>query len=171
MRLTLETERLILRPFEITDAEDMFNNWTSDDEVSKYVKWSTHQSVDETKELLSYWDAQYNKPERINFAIVLKENNELIGGIDVVGYIEGMPVIGYNISRIYWNNGYMTEACKKVLEYLFSIGHKVVQIDAVVENKASNKVITKCGGKFIEIYEDTLKHEKVFINKYYVYNE
>ena len=44
--------------------------------------------------------------ERINFAIVLKENNELIGGIDVVGYLDGVPVLGYCLSRKYWNNGY-----------------------------------------------------------------
>ena len=38
MRLTLETDRLILRPFELDDAESMFNNWASDEEVTKYVR-------------------------------------------------------------------------------------------------------------------------------------
>lgn len=40
---TLETERLILRPLTVNDAEEAFKNWTSDDEVSKYVRWSTHK--------------------------------------------------------------------------------------------------------------------------------
>ena len=56
MKITLETNRLILRPFEITDAWDMYNNWTSDDEVTKYVTWNTHKSVEQTKELLEFLD-------------------------------------------------------------------------------------------------------------------
>lgn len=44
---TLETERLILRPLTVNDAEEAFKNWTSDDEVSKYVRWSTHKNVAE----------------------------------------------------------------------------------------------------------------------------
>ena len=49
---TLETERLILRPLTVKDAEEAFKNWTSDDEVSKYVRWSTHKNVEETKEYI-----------------------------------------------------------------------------------------------------------------------
>ena len=173
MKYTLETERLILRPFSITDAYDMFNGWTSDEEVCKYVTWTVHKNVEETADLLSYWELQYDIPERINFAIVLKENGKLIGGIDVVGYEEGIPVIGYNISRSYWNNGYVTEACKKVIDFLFELNHSKVRIDAMVENIASNKVIIKCGGKFIETYKETFKknNKEVTINKYYVYKE
>ena len=123
MRLTIETSRLILRPFTMNDALDMFNNWTSDDEVTKYVTWSTHQSIKDTENLLSFWISQYDKEERINFAITLKDSNELIGGIDVVGYLEGIPVLGYCLSRKYWNNGYTSEATKRVIEFLFSLNH------------------------------------------------
>ena len=120
MKLTLETDRLILRPFNENDAESMFNNWANDEEVTKYVTWNTHKSIDETKQVLAFWVNQYEKEERINFAIVYKENNKLIGGIDVVGYLEGIPVLGYVIARKYWGKGIATEATKKVIELLFS---------------------------------------------------
>lgn len=170
MKLTLETNRLILRPFKIDDASEMYNNWTSDSEVTKYLTWNYHTDIKQTKEILSIWINQYEKPERINFAIVLKETNELIGGIDVVGYLDGIPVIGYVLSKKYWNNGYMSEACKKVIEYLFELGHKKIRIDAVVENIGSNKVIKKCGGKLFDIVEEYNKtKDKTFrINCYYV---
>ena len=168
MKYTLKTDRLILRPFEITDAYSMFNAWASHDEVTKYLPWETHQSVDDTIDIITEWILQYDIPERINFAITLKDTNELIGGIDVVGYIDGMPIIGYNLSPNYWNNGYMTEACKKVIDFLFSLGHKVIRIDAVTENIGSNKVIIKCGGKLIEVYPDEMKGKKVLINKYHI---
>jgi ribosomal-protein-alanine N-acetyltransferase len=44
----LETERLVLRKFTMEDAEEVFRNWGCDPEVSKYVTWSTHQSIDDT---------------------------------------------------------------------------------------------------------------------------
>lgn len=173
MRVTLETERLILRPFVVEDAEAMFSNWASDPEVTKYVTWNPHDSVETTRILLSSWVRQYEKPERLNFAIVLKENNELIGGIDIVGYLDGpkgTPVIGYVISKKYWGRGITTEACKRVLEYLFSLGYQQVRIDAEVENIASNRVIQKCGGEFLRCEEDEvpLKNKKVMVNRYIV---
>ena len=142
MKLTLETERLRLRPFRLDDAEAMFSRWASDDEVTKYLTWPTHQSVEQTRAILAKWVGEYEQPERLNFAIELKEEeNRLIGGIDVVGYVEGMPVIGYNLSRAYWGRGIMTEACRRVLDCLFAQGFDAVKIDAFAENAGSNRVI------------------------------
>lgn len=173
MKLTLETERLILRAFEVEDAQDMFDGWTSDPVVARYVTWNAHKNAEETAQLLSIWSAEYEKPERLNFAIVLKANNKLIGGIDVVGYIGGVngtPVIGYNLAQKYWGNGYMTEACQCVIDYLFSKGYSEIRIDAMSENIASIKVIQKCGGVFLETEEEYIpaKGKAVAINKYIV---
>jgi ribosomal-protein-alanine N-acetyltransferase len=170
MRLTLETKRLILRPFELSDAEAMFKNWASDDEVTKYMTWNSHESIETTKMILNIWLEEYEKPERINFGIVLKDTNELIGGIDVCGYIDGVPVVGYVLSRKYWNNGYMTEALKKLVVLLKSLGHNQIKIDAMIENIGSNKVIQKCGGRFIMIdnEEVPLKQKVVKVNRYII---
>ena len=99
MKYTLETERLKLRPREISDANEMFSNWANDPEVTKYLTWNPHDNVEVTQAIIEKWIDQYEKNERINFAIVLKETNALIGGIDVVGYIEGTPVIGYVLAK------------------------------------------------------------------------
>lgn len=170
MKITLKTKRLTLRPFECKDSLEMYNNWASDPEVSKFLTWSPHQNINETEKLLSIWIDQYQKEERINFAITLTETNELIGGIDVVGYLDGVPVLGYVLSRKYWSQGYMSEACNKVIEFLFTLGHNKIIIDAICENIASNKVILKCGGRFIETYQDYFKNKnKNFnINRYYI---
>ena len=58
---TLETERLRLRPFRLDDAEAMFAGWTGDDEVTKYLTWPTHKSVEDTKALLARWVAEYER--------------------------------------------------------------------------------------------------------------
>ena len=170
MKITLETARLLLRPFNIDDASQMYDGWVSDSEVTKYVTWNPHKSIDDTLELLKIWIKQYEKPERLNFAIELKETNELIGGIDVVGYLDGIPVIGYVIARKHWNKGFATEACKALIEYLFSKGFDTIRIDAIVENIASNKVIEKCGGKYLQTVDEyfKMKDQYVRINQYIV---
>lgn len=172
MKLTLETERLLLRPFEPDDAEDIFTGWASDPEVTKYLTWNTHKSIDDTKFVLDMWIKEYEMPERINCAIVLKSENKLIGGIDVNGYENGIPVIGYDLSRKYWNNGYMTEACKCMLRYLFSRGYEKIRIYAMVENIGSNRVIQKCGGILDSTGEDflPLKNKTITKNLYYIIN-
>lgn len=124
---------------------------------------------------LSIWIDEYEKPERLNFAIELKKEGKLIGGIDVVGYLGGLrgtPVIGYNLAQKYWGNGYMTEACHCVIEYLFSRGHTEIRIDAVSENIASIRVIQKCGGIYLKTDEEffSLKDKTVLINRYIVKN-
>ena len=173
MKITIQTERLILRPFELDDANDIYYGWANDSEVTKYLTWNPHKNIEETKMVLSNWVKQYEKEERINFAITLKENNQLIGAIDVVGYIGGVPVIGYVLSKAHWNKGYMSEACKKVIEFLFSLGHKKIIIDAQVENNASNKVIQKSGGEYVDTYTEyfPLKGERRNINRYVVNNK
>ena len=171
MNVTLETARLRLRPFRLDDAEAMFERWASDDEVTKYLTWITHQSVEQTREILAKWVAEYEQPERLNFAIELKEEgNKLIGGIDVVHYVEGVPVIGYNLARAYWGRGLMTEACRCVLDYLFSQGFSEVKIDAIVENIGSNRIIQKCGGELVGTDEEYLsrKDKTVRVNRYLV---
>ena len=154
----------------------MFCGWASDPEVTKYLTWNTHKSIEETKKILNVWIDEYEKPERLNFAIVLKKEDKLIGGIDVVGYlggVNGTPVIGYNLARKYWGSGYMTEACRCVIEYLFSKGYPEIRIDAMSENAASIRVIQKCGGIFLKTDEDylPLKDKTVLVNRYIVKNK
>ena len=60
---TIETERLILRKLRVEDAEAMFRNWASDPEVTKFLTWPPHASVDATRELLSEWSDNYSKDD------------------------------------------------------------------------------------------------------------
>lgn len=171
MEVILESERLRLRPFRIGDAQAMFDAWASDPEVTKYLTWETHTDVSVTRALLERWTKEYEKPERLNFAIERKADGKLIGGIDVVGYLDGpggTPVIGYNLSRACWGQGYMTEACRRLLAFLFSRGHRAVRIDALRDNLASRRVIEKCGGKLIAEEEMEMKGRTVPVNRYLV---
>lgn len=153
---TLETERLILRDLRENDAEIAFKNWTSDDEVSKYVRWKTHQNVEETKEYLRGEIKRCKEEDYYTWGIVLKENGELIGAISAFDSEDGRKEIGYNITKKYWRNGYTTEALKRVMKYLIEdIGIKKFKCAHAVENPASGAVMRKVGFKYVKdsIYE------------------
>lgn len=166
----IETNRLLLRRFVIEDADKMFDNWANDSEVTKYMTWNPHESVEQTKAILKMWIKDYEKPNTYRFAITLKQTNELIGSIDVVDYVNGYPEIGYCLSRKHWNKGYMTEALKSFVIYLSDKGYKEIVIEADVRNIGSNRVIEKCGFSFTHREEkehcSQFKPEPITVNWY-----
>lgn len=147
---TIETERIILREFKLGDEYEMFSNWANDPEVVKYLTWPIHENIEVTRSIIQSWVNQYQDPKTIRFGITLKDTGELVGGIDVVHYIDGVPEVGYCLAKKCWNKGIMTEVFSAFRDYLFTIGFKKITIRAEVENIGSNRVIQKCGFKYVE---------------------
>ena len=146
----LETERLILRPFRIEDAEDMFHNWASDPEVTRYLTWLPHRSVMETENLLSAWSALYDDPHIYLWVMEWKSTGQAVGSISVVDRSEQHEhcSLGYALSRSLWGQGLMAEGVRAVLGYLFrEVGCHRVQAWCRSENTASARVMEKCGMK------------------------
>lgn len=162
-----EKSRLSFRKITEDDAQTIFNGWASNPEVTKYVTWEPHESVETTKQLVSYWVSEYDKPYTYRYGIIIKKTNELIGMIDVVKYHEGVPEIGYCISQQHWNKGYTTESTKMLIDILFKDGYSKILIDALEVNVASNRVIQKCGFKFVsnEVINQG-KHKDFVLNHY-----
>ena len=170
MKEKLITEHLILRKLKKEDAEPMFRNWDSDPEVAKYTLWVAHENVEVTKKLVDSWIEDENNGKAIRFVITLKGDDEPIGAIDVVNMHDNVPEVGYCLSRKCWGKGYMTEACKAFVEYLYELGYKKILIRADIRNVGSNKVIEKCGFKFthqefIE-HRSSVRPESVTVNWY-----
>ena len=118
----IETRRLLLRKFNISDARQMFDNWASDDDVAKYMRWKSHKDIETTKAVINMWLKDYEKDDVYRWVIVLKETGELAGAIDVVNFNkeEKAAYAGYCLSKKHWNKGIMTEALKNVIGYLFN---------------------------------------------------
>ena len=75
----LYTDRLILRPFNKDDVNDVYNVWERDSEVAKYMFWTSHNDINKTIEWVNFEIEQIQKDDWYRFAIVLKATNELIG--------------------------------------------------------------------------------------------
>lgn len=109
----LTTKRLKLRRFTVDDAQEMFNNWANDAEVTKFVSWPPHSTPDLTRELLGKWVEEYEKSDYYSWAI--EYNGRLIGSIGAPSKTERdeRTEIGYCIARDCWNKGITTEALER----------------------------------------------------------
>ena len=161
MKKHLETDRLLLRPLEISDAEAMFT-MDNNPEVHKYLWQKPSLNIDETITIIEYVQSQYLKNNIRRFATVLKETGEFIGwtGIKYIDdHIENGNTnffdYGYRLDEKFWNKGYASEATQFWLDYGFS-EMKINKMNAYThaQNGASNRILTKFGMKFIEDYPD-----------------
>ena len=146
----IETHRLILRRYRIEDAEDMFSNWASDPEVTRFLTWPAHQSIDVTRYVLNDWIPKYEDGGFFNWAIEWKETGSVIGNIAVTVLHEETEAaeMGYCMSRAFWGRGIMPEALRAVMDYLFDTAC-LNRIEAAhdVNNPKSGRVMEKAGLK------------------------
>ncbi len=147
----IETERLILRPFVMADADAMYRNWASDPEVTKYLTWQTYKSPADADSILKNWTEAYVEPDFYQWAIELKELGEPIGSISVVNHddLVDMAEIGFCIGKPWWGRGIMTEALAAVRDFLFDeVGMQRIEAGHDPNNPASGAVQRKCGLKY-----------------------
>lgn len=153
---TITTDRLILRQFNLNDAEAMFRNWESDSKVTEFLRWKTAVDISEAEQVLNEWVQGYKNPNFYQWAIVLKELEEPIGSISVVGQNEQLSIvhIGYCIGSKWWNRGYTSEAFQAIIPFFFDeVGVNRIESQHDPNNPNSGKVMKKCGLK----YEGTLR--------------
>lgn len=157
---TIKTSRLILRKITLSDAEDMFQNWASDEEVARYVTWRAHEDISITKKVIESWVEKQSNNDFFAWCIEWKENHQVIGTIDVVSLSSEFETaeIGYCMSQKYWGKGIMTEALIAVEDFLF-VEVQLNRIEAKhdTENPASGKVMLKSGMQFEGIKRQAAK--------------
>ena len=150
--LILESYHIYLRPISLEDKEALFNNIYHDKKVLEYYLTEYREDIKDLnlEPLIEY----YKNSKLYCFVIVLKQSNEVIGRIHQVsgmGRYNETVELGYAIGSKYWNNGYVTEALKLMIELMFKRGVHKVSCGAIVDNIASKEVMKKCG----MLYEGT----------------
>ena len=153
----IETERLVLRRFSVDDAESMYGNWASDPEVTRYLTWPAHASVETSKAILEDWVSSYSRTDYYQWAIVLKDHGDApIGSIGAVDMSDDVSMvdIGYCLGRNWWHRGIMSEALKAVIGFFFDkVGANRIESRHDPRNPNSGMVMRKCGMR----YEGTLR--------------
>lgn len=145
--MQLTTERLILRPWAETDAEDLYR-YAKDDRVGPIAGWPPHSSVDNSAEIIR---TVFSAPE--TYAVCLKEDNRAIGSIGLMigarsdKEIPGTEAeIGYWIGVPFWGKGLIPEAARELIRH----GFEDLELDKIWcgwfdGNEKSERVQEKCG--------------------------
>jgi len=146
---SLETERLLLRRMRLADAADMFA-YASRPEVTRFLPWATHRSLDDTHHFLRFATSCYRRGKPVNWGMELKENGRFIGtaGFNTWDADQAQGELGYVILPDYWNRGLMTEAVRAICTWGFEMGLHRISARCEVENFASARVMEKAGMRF-----------------------
>ena len=149
----LKTERLTIRPFLDSDLTRLYK-YSSNPKIAAMAGFIRHKTLEQSKELLNSYLSNDN-----SLAICL--NDELIGSITVERYPENvLPEfkhlwgrdIGFILDEDYWGQGYMVEALKVVIEYLFRVeGLDFLSCGHFLYNNQSRRVQEKCGFKHYKL--------------------
>lgn len=136
--MNLETERLIIRDFKLSDIDDLYEIF-SDEEVMEYIE--PVYDRDKTFNFLKDFCIGHKGA----FACVNKENEKVIGYIIFNEYEDKVYELGWIFNKEYWGKGYAYESCDAVIKYAFS-EMKIHKIFAeTIDNIKSVNLIKKLG--------------------------
>jgi len=115
--MIFKTERLILRPWNEDDAEDLYK-YAKDPDIGPIAGWPPHKSAEESLEIIRNVLAV---PE--TYAVCLKENNKAIGSIGLhrndLAEREDELELGYWLGKPFWGQGIIPEAGREILRHAF----------------------------------------------------
>ena len=145
--MTFETERLILRPWAESDAEDLYE-YAKDPRVGPSAGWPVHTSVENSRDIIRN---VLSAPE--TYAVVLKENGRAIGSVGLkIGEYSDLDIpdtqaeFGCWLGVPYWGQGLIPEALEALQEYAFAtLGMEMLWYGYYDENSKSKRVQEKCG--------------------------
>lgn len=156
MRFHIETDRLILRELRDSDLKDWFE-MDSDPEVHRYLGNQPVHDIEQIEGAFQAICQQYESNGIGRWATIERSSGKFIGwsGLKLVREEENNHIdyydVGYRLNPKYWGKGYASEACRAALDYGFTTLN-VREIIGTVheENKASRRVLEKCGLRFVE---------------------
>lgn len=151
MNLILETERLLLRPIDLNDAQDMFQ-LDNNPNVHKYLGNKPVKTIEESIAYIKNIQQQYLENNIGRFAVILKKNNTFLGwcGLKFITEEENnhnnFYEIGYRFKEEFWGQGFAYESATEWLKYAFNtLKVPVLYASAHIDNKGSRKVLEKIG--------------------------
>ncbi|MBR3032430.1 MAG: GNAT family N-acetyltransferase [Clostridiales bacterium] len=162
MSILLETDRLKITEMTMDMAMDVHKN-SLDEDVRKFVPDEVFETLEDAKETIEFLMSQYGNMEGPQvYALITKDEEKNIGYVQFVPIDGGKWEIGYHVAKAYTGNGYATEAVTAFLPVMAKrAGVTEVYGIRLLENKASGRVLEKCGFELFFTGMDSY-HEGVY---------
>ena len=146
-RPTIDTPRLTLRPFRLTDAPEV-QRLASDRDIASTTQKIPYPYEDGmAEEWIGTHQARYERGEGVTFAIVRRADNALMRAVGLgIDQQHRHALLGAWVGKRYWNQGYCTEADAAVVRYGFErLGLNRMYAAHFTRNPASGRVLQKIG--------------------------
>ena len=151
----IETKRLILEKLSLEDRDEYFKNISSDKVVLESFADTYRSDVNDLP-----MERYVSIPDF--FAIKLKESKKFIGVVLVINKEDTTCEIGYALGRDYWGQGYMTEAVKEFMNYLFTKRNiEKIKASFFEGNTRSENIMLKCGMEYIGTFVNEYVYEGI----------
>ncbi len=138
------TQRLRLRRPAMSDAPEVFSAYASDRSIGQYLAWPIHESVDDSRDFVTFSDAAWRTAPGGPYLVFHKEDGALIGSTGLAFESDDCASTGYVIARTYWGRGFATEALRAITELSAAVRLERLYALCHPANAASIKVLQKC---------------------------
>jgi RimJ/RimL family protein N-acetyltransferase len=139
----IETSRLQLRRPTADDAEAIVTRYASDREVTRYVGWPRHASVDDTRAFLAFSESLWGRWPAGPYLILSRDDGRLLGSTGLIFETPSRAATGYVLARDAWGRGFATEALGAMVDLAGKTG--VLRLYALCHHahRASARVLEK----------------------------
>ncbi|HEX6811257.1 MAG TPA: GNAT family N-acetyltransferase [Planctomycetota bacterium] len=141
----LESPRLLLRRPRAADADAIFKRYAADAEVTRYLGWKKHGSVDDTRAFLASSDAEWEKWPSGPMLVFAREGGELLGSTGLAFENPLRASTGFVFAKDSWGKGFATEALSEMVKLSRSLGVRRLYALCHPGHQASAKVLERCG--------------------------
>ncbi|QSB28263.1 GNAT family N-acetyltransferase [Flavobacterium sp. CLA17] len=159
MKEPIETERLLLREFLLSDVEGMFE-LESNPNVHTYLGNKPITHIGESLAYIEFVQQQYKDFGTGRWAVILKETNEFLGWSGIkfitteINNHKDFYEIGYRFIEKHWGKGYATEAGKAFIDYAFKVMKaEYLYAYANAGNENSRRILEKLGLQYVNSFE------------------
>lgn len=141
----IETKRLLLRRPTRDDVPDIFSRYASDPEVTAYLSWPRHTSVDDSLEFLEFSDNEWLRRGCGPYLICSRPAGTLLGSTGLSLDSDDVAQTGYVLARDAWGRGYATESLRAMIDLARSLALRRLYAVCHADHHASAHVLEKCG--------------------------
>jgi RimJ/RimL family protein N-acetyltransferase len=141
----LFTPRLEIERPRAEDAEAIFARYTSDPEVTRYVAFPRHRSVEDARWFIGFSDAEWTRAPAGPYMIRDRETRSVLGSTGLMFETPFRAATGYVLARDAWGLGYATEALQVMVDLASPLGVRRLHAFVHPDHARSVRVLEKCG--------------------------
>jgi [ribosomal protein S5]-alanine N-acetyltransferase len=139
------TARLLLSEPRPGDAREIFAQYASDPEVTRFLAWPQHRSIADTEAFLAFSASEWQRWPVGPYMIRSRDDQRLLGGTGLAFESATVASSGYVLAKDAWGHGYATEALAAMIDLARSVGVRHLYALCHPEHRASSHVLEKCG--------------------------